>query len=163
MKTNHTFSSALLNLDYDQVVEKAVKTIRSILRNDLKRKGLVIAVSGGIDSSTVAALCTAAVGKDRVFNLLLPEQDSSPETYRLSRMVPEHLGVEYIEENITPILQAYGCYQRRNDAIRQVIPEFGDDWKCKIILPNLKDAQTFRLFSVMVESPDGRGLEGRKG
>lgn len=161
MKTNRTFSSDLLHLDYDQVVARAVKTIRSILRNDLKRKGLVVAVSGGIDSSTVAALCTEAVGKERVFNLLLPEQDSSPETYRLSRMVPEHLGVEYIEENITPILEAYGCYRRRNEAIRSVIPEFGENWKCKIVLPDLKDSQTLRLFSVIAESPDSKIIKKR--
>ncbi|HPY76726.1 MAG TPA: asparagine synthase-related protein, partial [Anaerohalosphaeraceae bacterium] len=117
------FSPDLLKLDYDRTVQTIVGAIRKALRDDLKRKGLVVAVSGGIDSSTVAALCVEAVGKERVFNLLLPEQDSSPETYRLSRMIPQHLGTEYIEENITPILEAFGCYRRRDEAIRQVVPQ----------------------------------------
>jgi NAD+ synthase len=155
------FSPDLLNLNYDQVVQTAVSAIRRVLRDDLKRKGMVVAVSGGIDSSTVSALSVAAVGKERVFNLLLPEQDSSPETYRLSRMVPQHLGVEYIEENITPILEAFGCYRRRDEAIRQVIPQFGPGWKSKIVLPDLKDSNTFRLFSVIVEAPDGRVIKER--
>jgi NAD+ synthase len=155
------FSPELLDLDYDQVVQSAIIAIRRILRNDLKRKGLVVAVSGGIDSSTVSALCVEALGKDRVFILLLPEQDSSPETCRLSRMVPQHLGVPYVEENITPILEAFGCYRRRDEAIRQVIPQFGPGWKSKIVLPDLKDLNTFRLFSIIAESPDGRVIRER--
>jgi len=155
------FSPDLLKLDYDRTVQTIVGAIRKALRDDLKRKGLVVAVSGGIDSSTVAALCVEAVGKERVFNLLLPEQDSSPETYRLSRMIPQHLGTEYIEENITPILEAFGCYRRRDEAIRQVVPQFGPDWKSKIVLPDLKDSNTLRLFSVIAESPDGRVIKER--
>ena len=148
-------SKNILNLDLQQTADHIEQQIRSLLKQTLKRKGLILGVSGGIDSSTVAALAVKALGKERVFALLMPEQDSSPETIRLSRMAVEHLGIDYTEEPITPILEAYGCYQRRNEAIRMVIPEFGDDWKCKIILPTISNTKTLRIFSIMAQKPDG--------
>ncbi len=126
-----------------------------------RRKGAVVAVSGGIDSTVVAGLCVRALGPERVFALHLPEQESSAETLSLSTQVTDWLGIASEVENITPILTAAGCYRRRDDAIRTVIPDFGDGWKSKIVLPSVVDSDAFRLFSVVAESPGGERITER--
>jgi NAD+ synthase len=115
----------------------------------------VVALSGGIDSSVVGALAVAAVGKAKVFGLLMPETDSSDETRKLSRALVAHFGIEHTEEDLTPILEAVGCYRRRDEAIRTAIPEYGPGWKSKIVLPSVVDTEQLRVYSVVAESPDG--------
>lgn len=120
-----------------------------------RRKGAVVALSGGIDSSVVAALCVRALGKDRVFGLHMPEQESSDETLRLSRSVADAFGMDSEHEDLTQILDAFGCYRRRDDAIRMVCPEYGPGYKSKIELPSVIDSDGYRLYSVVVLAPDG--------
>jgi NAD+ synthase len=120
-----------------------------------KRRGVVVALSGGIDSSVVAALCVAALGSDRVFGLHMPERESSSDTIGFSQLVADSLGIESKLEDISPILDAAGCYQRRDDAIRLVYPEYGPGYRSKIVLPSVVDTDSFRLYSVVVLAPDG--------
>ena len=74
----------------------------------------------------------------------MPEADSCGDSLRLGRHVAESLGIRTALEDITPILAGAGCYERRDDAIRKVLPEYGDGWKCKIVLPNLLDGSAYR-------------------
>ena len=120
-----------------------------------RRRGAVVALSGGIDSSVVAALCVAALGADRVHGLHMPERESSPETLGLSRLVADSLGIDSTFEEISPVLDAAGCYVRRDDAIRLVCPEYGPGYRSKIVLPSVIDSDSFRLYSVVVLGPDG--------
>jgi NAD+ synthase len=121
----------------------------------LKRKGAIVGVSGGIDSSVVAALCVQALGKDRVVALFMPESESAPENLDLGRMLTDNLGILPVVEDITPILEGAGCYRRRDEAIRSVVPEYGDGYKCKITLPDLLAVDRYSVFSVVVQSPTG--------
>lgn len=155
------FSAHVLKMDCAAEADRICRHIRDALRTDLKRQGLVVGVSGGIDSTTVAALCTAAVGKDRVFALHMPERDSSPETLRLSRSVTDHLGIDSAVEVITPILQAVRCYERQADAVREVLPEYGDGWTFKIVLPSVIADDSFRVFSIVARTPDGKEIKTR--
>lgn len=161
MSPSGQVSFDVLNIDYAAEADRIGAVIRAALKDPLKRQGIVLGLSGGIDSSTTAALCVHAIGRDRVFGLLMPERDSGEDTLRLSRMVAEHLQIRYAEENISSILDAFGCYRRRNDAIRTVIPEFADDWKCKIVLPSVTDTQQFRFFTVIAQRPDGTTIQKR--
>lgn len=151
----------VLNLDYAAEADRIGAVIRAALKDPLKRQGVVLGLSGGIDSSTTAALCVHAIGKDRVFGLLMPEKDSDSDTLRLSTMLAEHLQIRYAEENISSILEAYGCYRRRDEAIRTVIPEFGAGWKAKIVLPSVTETNQFRFFSIVAQNPDGRIIQKR--
>jgi NAD+ synthase len=160
-ETSTTFSSETLRLDAEREVERIGERLRQLLSRDLRRRGAVIAVSGGVDSSVVAALCAQALGRDRVIGLLLPERESSSSTRQLSRTIVEHLGIPSIEQDITPILESVGCYQLRDEAIRSVIPEYGPGYKCKIALPELIQEDHLRVFSVIVQAPDGRTQEAR--
>jgi len=149
------FSIDTLKLDFEKEAEKITSVIRRTLQQ-FKRRGLVVALSGGIDSSLVAALCVRAVGKDKVFGLLMPEQDSSEETLKLSRLIAENLEIPTVYEDITPILEAVGCYKRRDEAIRSVVAEYGPGYKCKIVLPGIMEEKHYRIFSVVIQSPEGK-------
>jgi NAD+ synthase len=155
MSSLSTISPDLLRLDASRETERIVARIRELVFNQLKRKGAVIGVSGGIDSTVVAFLCAHALGKERVVALFTPEADSSPDSLRLGRMVAEHLGVQSVVEDISPILKGVRCYERRDDSIRKVVPEYGEGYKCKIVLPNLVDSDRYAIFSIVVQSPTG--------
>src|SRR5690349_3420257 len=113
MKERLQFSSDLLRLDAPVAVEKITTSIRQYVK-DLKRKGAVVGLSGGIDSSVVAALSARALGSERVLVVLMPERESSPESLCLGRLLAEKMGIPAITEDITAILDGAGCYQRRD-------------------------------------------------
>ena len=115
-------SPAVLALDHDREIEGICSRLREILSRDLSRRGLVVAISGGIDSSVSAALSVRALGPERVYGLLLPEQDSSGFSTRRGRALAEHLGIRYELFDIAPTLEAIGCYRWRDEASRSVIP-----------------------------------------
>jgi NAD+ synthase len=143
----------LLRLNADAEVERITAGIRSQVAGTLRRRGVVLGLSGGIDSSVCVALAVKALGAQNVLGLLMPEDDSSPDSLELGRMVAEWCQVRSIVENMSPLLTAAGCYQRRDDAIRSVIPEYGPGYKSKIVLPG--PGSSYNVFSVVVESPDG--------
>jgi NAD+ synthase len=150
-----SISSDVLRIDASSETERIVSSIRDTVFNRFKRRGAVIGVSGGIDSSVVASLCTRALGQDRVLLLFMPEVDSSQDSLRLGRQLAEQLKVRSVLENITPILSGARCYERRDEAIREVVPEYGDGYKSKIVLPNLMEGDRYAVFSIVVQPPDG--------
>ena len=91
----------------------------------------------------------------------MPEKHSSGETLGLSKSVADAFGIETVHEDISPILESLGCYRRQNEAVQQIIPEFNENWKFKIILPNVIDGGTLRVFKVVAQSPDGEIIENR--
>jgi NAD+ synthase len=162
MLNNQTvFSADVLRLDAAAAVEHIVSGLRRLVLHDLRRKGVVLGLSGGIDSSVVAALSVRALGADRVLGLLLPERDSAGESLTLGQYLGDHLGIKTLLEDITPILDAAGCYQRRDEMIRKVIPHYTPAYKCKIVLPDLLQHDSYRIFSLVVQSPDGQVTKAR--
>src|SRR3712207_1425482 len=117
-----------LQLDADVVVPRIAETLRAQVGGELKRRGVVVAMSGGVDSSVCAALAAHALGPERVLGLALPERESEPDSLVLAREWAADLGLDFVVEDIAPMLEALGCYRRRNEAIRGVVPEFSDDW-----------------------------------
>ncbi|QDH70017.1 NAD(+) synthase [Marilutibacter alkalisoli] len=126
----------------------------------MRRRGLVVAMSGGIDSSVCAALAVEAVGAERVLGLLLPERDSSGESTRLGRQLAAHLGIDWRLHDIAPALEALGCYAERDAAIREVFPDYGQDWKSKIVLHGGLEGG-INFYRLVVQSPDGEMREAR--
>lgn len=161
MEAQAAISPDVLRLDPAEAASEIARAMRDQIAGTLRRKGAVVAVSGGIDSSVVAALCTRALGASRVLGLLLPEADSSPESTELGRLLAGSLGIRTCLEDISPILNAVKCYARRDEAIRKLIPEYGTGWKCKLVLPNLLESGQYSLFSVVVQSPDGQMRSAR--
>jgi len=155
MSAHTAISADILRVDPAPETERIVARIRDIVFNQLKRKGAVVAVSGGIDSSVVTFLCARALGKERILVLFLPETDSSSESLRLGRMVAESLDVRSVLEDISPVLRGARCYERRDESVRAVVPEYREGYKCKIVLPNLVDADRYAIYSVVVQTPEG--------
>lgn len=145
----------LLRLDPDAAVHKIVEAIERQTRRELARGGAVVGLSGGIDSSLVAKLCVLALGKDNVAGLLMPERESSPDTLDLSRLAADYAGIRTFEEDITPILDASGCYRRRDEAIRALVPGYGPGFRAKLTTANLLETGDSHTFFIVVESPDG--------
>ncbi len=156
-----TFSRDLLKLDADAEVARIGDWMRDVVAVDFKRKGIVLGLSGGIDSSVVAALAVHAFGPKRVFGIMMPEKDSSDDSQSLAELLAESLGIETVLENITPMLDGAGCYHRRDEAIKSVIPEFTPAWKSKLVLPPLLAGARFNLSSIVVESPTGERTQAR--
>ena len=150
-----------LAIDADAVVEEIVAGLKETVGRRLRKRGAVLGLSGGVDSSVCAALATRAFGRENVLGVLMPEADSAGDTLELSRLSADSNGIETVLEDITGILEAVGCYRRRDDAFRQVLPEYGDGWRAKIVLPPLLGSDRFRIFSVVAESPDGERHEAR--
>lgn len=150
----------VLKMDADKVIEKACARIREILSRDLSRRGLVVAMSGGIDSSVCSALAVRAVGKERVFGLLLPERDSSGFSTARGKLLAEFHGITYEKFDIGDTLEAIGCYRWRDEAIRKVFPSYGKGWKNKIIIAGGLEGRV-NHFQLVVQSPDGKMYQER--
>ncbi len=134
-----------------------------ILLRSLQRRGLVIGISGGIDSSVTAALAVRAFGAERVLGLAMPEKDSADDTLDLSRLVAGQLGIPLLHEDISPALEAVGFYRRYDEAMQTVIPDYGAGWKSKIVLDGLLAAKGagYNLFHVVAEGPEGERVRQR--
>jgi NAD+ synthase len=154
------FSSASLALDLPATAALIEQEIRRHVAG-LRRRGMVVGLSGGIDSSVVTALCARALGPDRVQVLLMPERVSSPESLSLGKLLTSQLGTPVLVEDIAPTLEAAGCYARQTEAIRMMFPEYGEEWKSKITLPSILDSDRLNVSELTVESPSGERKTAR--
>jgi len=152
------FSRSMLDINPQAETERLVANLRRDVRQKLRRYGGVVGISGGVDSSVVLALAVRAFGPQRVTGVMMPERDSDPESENLARLAADRCGVEPVLENITPVLDGFGCYQRRDEAIRRVFPKYDAEsgYKAKIVLPqNLLDTDTLNVFHLTIITPEG--------
>lgn len=152
----------LLEFDRNLEIEKISKKIRQLLKKSLKRRGVVVAISGGIDSSVSAALCVKALGNEKVFGLLMPETDSSSKSTHRGKELVDFLKIESETVDIAPTLSAIGCYEWRDQAIQQIFPEYGQGWKNKITIQGQAQGQV-NHFHLVVQSPEGEFFKERLG
>ncbi|GAA2844882.1 NAD+ synthase [Aminobacter aminovorans] len=151
-----SFGAATLTIDPEAEAARIAAALRGQLTGTLRRRGLVLGLSGGVDSSVSAALAVRAVGAKNVFALFMPEDDSDPESLRLGRLVAETFGIGAVVENIGPTLKAMGCYERRDAFIRELVPEYGAGWACKIVIANALTNEGYNISSLVVQDPEGK-------
>ena len=149
------FDRNVLLLDAAAESERIANSLREQVLGTLRRRGAVVGISGGIDSAVVAALCTRALGPDKVLGLFMPEHHSSDDALRLGQQVATRLGIQTIVEDIAPALEALGCYQRQDEAIRSVVPAYGAGWKCKLVLPSILESERLNVSRLTVQDPEG--------
>jgi NAD+ synthase len=150
------FSATVLNIDPRNETARIVDAIREHVESRLRRRGVVVGVSGGVDSAVVAALCVRALGRDRVLALLMPEYSASSDSLALGQVVVKNLNVQTMVEDIGPALEGLGCYRRQHDAIRRVLPQYDNDWKFKLVMPSHAEGDRFSVMRLHVETADGR-------
>ena len=156
-----SFGPHVLSLDADHAVDSISRWIKEQAIHTLHRRGIVLGLSGGIDSAVCAALCVKSLGRENVLALLMPEVASNSDSLRLGMLVVERLGVPYIVEEISAMLEAAGCYQRQEEAIREVLPEYENEWKFKLTLPSVVARSRLAITSIVVEKSDGECIRRR--
>ena len=150
-----------LKLDAVAEVERITARLRELMKTTIKRRGVVLGLSGGIDSSVTCALAVKAFGPKKVFGLHMPERHSADDTLSLSRLVSDHFGIDSAFEDISAILEALGFYRRYDAAVQSVIPTYGEGWKSKLVTSNILEDRGFSLFSIVARSPQGEEVRQR--
>ncbi|MDD4727857.1 MAG: NAD(+) synthase [Dysgonamonadaceae bacterium] len=136
----------------DKIVDKLKKTVY----HQLNRRGGVVGISGGIDSSVTLALTVRALGAENVIGIILPESESSSDSEIMAKELAKRFGVKVVVESITPALKGFGCYSRRDSAISNVIPAFNSDTdKSKIVIKQDIKKNIPPIHLVTVIAPDG--------
>lgn len=157
-----SFTKDSIVLDAEAETERIVSKLRDSVVYGLKKRGAVVGVSGGIDSSVVLALCAKALGRNRVLALMMPDRDSSPDSLILAKELVTKFNLPYIVEDITEAANGLGCYRRRDEAIKSVFPEFNQNYKAKIVLPgNTEGVDSLNLFHIKIISPEGEQKAAR--
>jgi NAD+ synthase len=153
------FSKDVLRLDEQAEIDRIVTRLREITRT-LHKRGLIVAISGGVDSSVCAALAVKAVGAARVCTLILPEHDSSGDSARRAHLLAQQFGLSPITVHIGAALEKLGCYEARDEAMRKVIPQYASDWKSKIAIRSAMQGRVSH-FHLIAQSPQGEMHEAR--
>jgi NAD+ synthase len=160
MRQGTEFSADVLAIDAAQTAAVIESAIRRHV-GELRRRGVVVGLSGGIDSSVVTTLCARALGAERVQVLLMPERDSSSESRSLGRLLTDKLGTPCLVEEIAPTLAAAGCYARQDEAIRKVFPDYGEGYRYKITLPSILDSDRLNVSELTIQTPSGEFKKAR--
>jgi len=143
-----------LELDAAAETRRIAEALRVQVGQTLRRTGIVVAMSGGVDSSVCAGLAVQAVGPRHVLGLGLPERESDPQSLALARDWAERLGIEFLAEDVTAILEASGCYERRDAAVRRLVPEYGPGWRSKWVLDDGGlDSDRLNVCFIAVQPP----------
>ena len=121
-----------------------------------KRDGIIVGVSGGVDSAVVASLAVRAVGKENVLGLILPEKESNPISAEYAVKVINSLGIEHIKVELTESVASFDAYKNRDKVIKEIFPDYTPEYKFNIYLPqNLLDVDRYNFYTLRVD--DGKG------
>lgn len=96
------------NMDKEELINKLIDFIKNIVR-EANANGVVVGLSGGIDSSLVATLCSKALGREKVLGIIMPEKNSNPLDKEHALLIAKKLGIKYIISDITEVLKAFGA------------------------------------------------------
>lgn len=156
-----SFHKDILKIDCERETGRICSFIKKQLTS-MKRNGIVIGLSGGIDSALAAALSVKAVGAENVFSLILPEKESNPVSAEYAKKHADMLGITTETIDITSQLETFGTYQKRDDIIRGIFPEFNNSYKLKITLPtDLLSKDAFNFFTLTIEDNSGNVKSSR--
>ncbi|MFO8002076.1 MAG: NAD(+) synthase [Marinilabilia sp.] len=158
------FTRDILKIDDPAVLaDKICEKLKEDVFRRFRRRGGVVGISGGIDSSVTLAIAARAFGPEKVLGVLLPEHDSSPDSKELADELAGKYGVRTVEENISRALDGFGCYQRRDDAVKRVVPEYNPETdKMKIVIPrHILEENLPPVFYVIVVFSDGTEVSRR--
>lgn len=156
------FEKDSILINAKEEAERLISELRNVVAKKLHKRGAVVGVSGGIDSSVVLALCANAFGPDKVLALMMPDKDSSPDSLNLAKKLVNKFNVPYLVEDISEAVKGFGAYKRRDEAVKKVFPEYDETYKMKIVLPKDDEAKgKLNIYYVTIISPDGKEKNAR--
>jgi NAD+ synthase len=151
-----SFSKNDIRIDAAAEAERIIVNMRRIVGQEFNKRGGVIGISGGIDSSVCLALSVKAFGPERVLGITMPESDSNPISAVLARKLSLRFGSPYIVEDMTAAVAGFGTYRRRDEAMKEVFAEYDSTFRAKIVLPSALGAKDqLNLFRLTIISPEG--------
>lgn len=151
-----------LKIDVKTEAELVQEFMNRHVHGTPKRDGILVGISGGIDSAVVVSLAVKAVGKDKVFGLLLPEKGSNPISAEYAEKLCQKLGIKYDTFEITEAVKSFGAYDLQTDIIRKLVDSYDDTCKFNIRLPqNLLDQDRYNFYTLTVEDKEGNRIEKR--
>ena len=150
------FNLDVLKIDPQQELERLSEFVVHQVGVVFRRKGLVVGLSGGIDSACMAAIAVHAMGKDRVVGLVLPEKESNPKSSAYAIKHAQALDIEHRPIDITSTVDSVVRYGARDDFIQSLIPEYLPGYKFNITLPtDLLERASYNYYCLQVQMPDG--------
>ena len=158
------FTQDILKIDNPEaLIDKISQKLKEDVFRRFRRQGGIVGISGGIDSSVTLAIAAKALGPGKVAGVLLPEHDSSPDSKSLALKLADKFGVATVEENISGALDGFGCYRRRDEAVKRVIPGYNPQRdKMKIVIPKeILERKLPPVFYVTVVFADGSEISKR--
>jgi NAD+ synthase len=152
------FNNEVLNINCEAESQRIEQFIREQVFQNFRKKGIIIGLSGGIDSAVVATLSVRAMGAERVIGLILPERESNPISAQYAERLATALGIRWEKVEITPMLESFGVYARREAIVKKYFSEFDPaQWKFRLVMPqNLLDKDRFNVSSLQVSDSNGR-------
>lgn len=144
-------------------IDKLALELRSFIKANVagfKKKGVLLGVSGGVDSAVTLTLCVQELGKDKVYGVLLPEKESASSSSVLGAEVCESLGVEYEEVPISPILESLDIYTKKDAIIKKTCPKFNPAiHKTSLVLPDFLSTGMINVPYMKIFTEDGKLVE----
>ena len=117
----------------ERVIQSLQIFIHEQVNSNFRKRGVVIGISGGIDSAVAVKLCCGAVGKENVLGIILPEKESNPQSQEFAKKYCEKLGIKYEIEDITSILDSSEIYQIREKIVKKYFPDYNQSCKYRIV------------------------------
>jgi len=155
--TSIKFHQDILKIDPAAETRKVIDFIVDQAGRVLRRKGVVVGLSGGVDSAVMAALSVRALGKDKVLGMILPEKESNPLSRKYAEKHAQKLGIQYHVVDITPTVDSIVSYRWRDDYIRKIVPEYHSACRYNITLPaDLLERDSFNFYVLRVLFPNGK-------
>lgn len=150
------FNLDVLKIDPVQELDKLSEFIVGQVNAVFRKKGVIVGLSGGIDSACIAAVAVHAIGKEKVIGLVLPESESNPISSEYAIKHAQALGIEHRQINITSTVDSIVKYKWRDEFLQKMIPEYKPGYKYNIILPtDLLERASFSFYRLQVQMPDG--------
>jgi len=150
------FNNDIFTIDPAQETDRTCKFVEEQVKGQFRRTGIVVGLSGGIDSAVMAEIAVRALGKDNVYGLILPEKESNPVSSRYASEHAEKLDIAYEEIDITPTVESIVSYKRRDEFIKDLVPEYSPECKYNISLPtDLLERDSFSVYVLQVQLLDG--------
>ena len=130
--TLHENSLTIQNIK--EITDELHEFIRDQVLEKFRRKGAVVGISGGVDSAVVSALCTNALGSENVLGLIMPEKDSNSSSKIYAELVSKKFNIKTTLIDLTPILDSFGVYEKRDAVIVKYFKNFDNKCKYRIVV-----------------------------